>query len=194
MKIIYSGGYQKENDNSNKNSWWYRHENNIRVLDRAGKKVAVVTLAKADDHYQKYLDMLPGSVEIINNSVPEVDWGEYDAIYIAGGDTDILKNKLNSRGFSMDKLKNQVILLGDSAGAYVLSSFFYTDIDGAPGTDVEFHEAFNAEAKNICIAHSDNPYYVNDALIKKVRSFAKENDLSVVLLKENVEKVVEQNT
>jgi hypothetical protein len=71
-----------------------------------------------------------------------------------------------------------------------MCSYFFTDSDGDPGKQVKFYEGFNQDAKNICIAHSDNPYYTNGLLIQLVEDFATEHGLEVFSLKENEEKTL----
>ena len=189
MKVIYSGGYQKDLKTSYKNSWWYRHSG---LLD-SDAPAAVVTLAKPDGSYDQYLRKFP-KVHVIDRKISTVDWHNYKSIFIAGGPTDTLKEEVIKRDFSMDKLDPDVAVLGDSAGAYIMCAYFFTDSDGDPGKNVRFYEGFNANAKNICIAHADNPYYTNALLTRRVEEFAAKHDLEVFRLNENEEKVLEQNT
>jgi hypothetical protein len=185
MKIIYSGGYQKDLETSYKNSWWYRHTD---ILN-SDISVAVVTFAKPDGSYDRHLKQF-SKIEVIDRKVSSVDWAKYKALFIAGGPTDALKDEIIKRDFSLDKLSPDATILGDSAGAYIMCSYFFTDSDGDPGKQVEFHEGFNPAAKNICIAHADNPYYTNDLLISRVKDFANERGLEVFELKENEEMIL----
>lgn len=189
MKIIYSGGYQRDLESSYKNSWWYRHAD---ILSSDITKAAV-TLAKPDGSYDQHLKNFP-KVDVIDTKVNSVDWEKYKTIFIAGGPTDRLKEEMIKRDFAISKLHPDATILGDSAGAYIMCSYFFTDSDGDPGRNVKFYEGFNPGAKNICIAHADNPYYTNDLLIQQVKDFAAEHELEVFSLKENEEKVLEINT
>jgi peptidase E len=185
MKIIYSGGYQRNLETSYKNSWWYRYAD---ILN-SDVSVAVVTLAKPDGSYNQHLKQF-SKVEVIDRKSSIVDWSKYKAIFIAGGPTDTLKEEMVKRDFALSKLDPDAIVLGDSAGAYIMCSYFFTDSDGDPGKQVNFYEGFNPESKNIYIAHSDNPYYTNDLLIQLVKDFATEHGLEVFSLKENEEKTL----
>jgi peptidase E len=187
MKIIYSGGYQKDLETSYKNSWWYRHAD---ILN-SDIPMAVVTLAKPDGSYDKHLKQF-SKVKVIDRKVNSVDWAKYKAIFIAGGPTDTLKEELVKRDFALSKLDPDVLVLGDSAGAYIMCSYFFTDSDGDPGKQVKFYDGFNSGAKNICIAHADNPYYTNESVINQVEALATKHGLEVFSLNENVEKTIEQ--
>ncbi|HET7528994.1 MAG TPA: Type 1 glutamine amidotransferase-like domain-containing protein [Candidatus Saccharimonadales bacterium] len=186
MKIIYSGGYQRELEASYKNSWWYRHAD---ILS-SDIPTAVVTLAKPDGSYDQHLKKIP-MVEVIDRNTTSVDWAKYKAVFIAGGPTDVLREEMLKRDFDIRKLDHEAMVLGDSAGAYIMCSSFFTDSDGDPGKKVEFYEGFNPGAKNICVAHADNPYYTNNLLIRQVTDFASEHSLEVVKLKENEERILD---
>lgn len=190
MKIVLRGGFSDMTD-TRSSSFWYKYKKRVEGWINEGKSVAVVTLAKPDGYYQEQLDMWPNDVNEINSKTLKVKWDKFDVIILAGGYPKALLDALKKRKFSLDKLKKSVFILGDSAGAYILSSYFY---DTPPGEDrgktIEFLKGFNLKGKIITVAHANNPKYTNSLLLKKVQKFAKEKGLKVLMLEENEEKVI----
>lgn len=186
MNIIYSGGWNKYSEKSVKESLVYSFADVIKIMIKKGKKVGFVTLAKPDGRYDGLLQSIYDNPEIINSKTIAPDWQEYDGLIILGGDAKLLQDALNERKFSLPKLKNSLLIIGDSAGAYILSTYFYHSPPGEKrGFEIEFLRGFNPEAKVITIAHTNNPVYCNDTLITKVEAFAREHDLQVLKLTEN---------
>ena len=189
MKIIYRGGYNPNVEASIKKSFWYDYTSLINKIVNSGEKVAVVTLAKPDGYYDQFIRQHAKGVDIINSRKTSINWGDYAAVFLPGGDSSILYTELNNRGFALNKLKNDALVLGDSAGAYVLSSYFYySPVGENRGKIIEFREGFNKELNIITIAHTNNPIYTNDILIAKVEKFAGSKNLKIIRLAENEEK------
>lgn len=188
MKIVLRGGYS-DVTNTRSSSFWYEYEAQVKNWVKKGKKIAVITLARQDGYFRDLLDEWPNEIEIIDSKSKNVKWSSFDKIFIPGGAMADLLRGLKSKEFSLDKLKDTAFVLGDSAGAYVLSSYFY---DTPPGEDrgkvIKFVKGLNPKANIITMAHTNNPKYMNDLLTKKVRQFAKEKGLDVLMLRENQEK------
>lgn len=195
MKIIYSGGWNNKLDESIKASFMCTYHEVIKVAVASGKKIAMVTLAKEDDYYDYLITPLyAGYVDVIDSRNQNVAWASYDGIFMPGGKSSLLKAGLQKTGFRLNSLKKEVVLLGDSAGAHVLASYFYISPTGPlRGVEIEFAEGFNPEARLIGIAHKNNPVYCNEILISKVNIFAKEHGLRILILNENEQKIFENN-
>ena len=190
MKVVLRGGYNKLDEESFSNSFWYQYSSFVDELTEMGKKVAMVTLAKPDGVYDDLIQENMKGAEVIDSQVEKTSWGEFDAIFIPGGKNLKLRDGLKRLSFGLGVLKEGAFVLGDSAGAYMLSSFFFESPSGEDkGKTVDFYEGFNPQLKTITIAHADNSWHTNELLIEKVKNFAKERDLSVLKLKENEEKV-----
>ena len=98
---------------------------------------------------------------------------------------------LKKTNFSLNKLKKNVVILGDSAGAYVLSSYFYSLAPGKTrDNQIKFFPGFNPDAKVITVAHKNNPVYCNEILIANVNKFAKSKNVRVLMLNENEQKLL----
>lgn len=164
-------------------------------MQQNGKKVTLVTLAKPDGFYDKLIRSLYGDIEIINTASPHPDWSSYDGIFIPGGDTIVLKNRLQEFNFSLGVLKDTVMLLGDSAGAKVLAPYFFSSPKGERrGIDIEFIEGLYPRAGCIVIPHANNPLSCNDVLVSKVETFAQSKGISVLKLNENEQKLFQEGT
>ena len=191
MRVVLRGGYNKYEEKSLKNSFWYEYSDFVSDLVQQGKKVALVTLAKPDGEYDHFVEEKFDKVEIIDSKSVNVSWGEYDAIFFPGGDSLKLYNGLQNLDFSLKDVKSDVFILGDSAGAYVLSSHFFHSPPGEQrGKIIDFYEGLNPEAKVITIAHKNNPRFYNELLLNKVNTFAKEKGISMLILEENEEHVL----
>lgn len=190
MKIIYSGGWNDEHHESIHHCFLYSYQNNILKMQQNGKKVTLVTLAKPDGFYDDLIRSLYGNIEIINTASPHPDWSSYDGIFIPGGDTMALKERLIERNFSVAALKDSAIILGDSAGAKILAPYFFLSPKGERrGIDIEFIEGLYPRAKCIVIPHANNPLHYNDILITKIEAFAQSKGISVFKLNENEQKL-----
>lgn len=195
MKIIYSGGWNNKLDESIKASFMYTYNSTIKDAAAKGKKIAMVTLAKEDGHYDHLITPLyQGYVDVIDSKSQNVKWSSYDGIFMPGGKSSLLKSGLQKIGFDLKMLKKDVVLLGDSEGAHVLASYFYISPPGEMrGIEIEFTEGFNPDVKMIGIAHKNNPMYCNEILMSKVNAFAKEKGLQVLILSENEQKMWKDN-
>lgn len=190
MKIIYSGGWNNENQESIHQCFLYSYQNGILKMRQNGKKVALVTLAKPDGYYDDVIRSLYGDIEIINTASPNPDWSSYDGIFIPGGDTIVLKNRLQEFNFSLGALKDSVMLLGDSAGAKILAPFFFLSPKGERrGIDIEFIEGLHPQAGCIVIPHANNPLHCNDILLSKIEAYAHSKGIGVLTLNENEQKL-----
>ncbi len=192
MKLVYRGGYNKLSQESIKKSFWYDYKDLIKDGISAGRKVAIVTLAKPDNYFNKFIAELPEGIDTIDTKFLNPKWYEYDLIFIPGGDTLDLFKGLKSRGFNLSELKNGVVVVGDSAGAYVLSSYFYNSPPGEDrGKVLEFYKGLNPDANLITVAHVNNPVYCNNLLLEEVKKFANKKGLRILMLEENQEENLE---
>lgn len=117
--------------------------------------------------------------------LPKYSWEEYDLILIPGGDNLQLRDYFIKNNFKVSELKKDVIVIGDSAGAYTMSAYYSKSHKAEDGFSAS--EAFFPESKLITLAHVDNSRYVPEKLIDKLKEFAEEKGLEVLLLKENEE-------
>jgi len=196
MHLIYSGGYDKLSKKSVKNSFIYTFLPYLIKFKEAGKNIAFVTLAKPDGNFDdKIFPYYSNIVDIIDyTKIHSVKWITYDAIFIFGGDPVKLLDGLKESRFGLNQLKKEAIILGDSAGSYLLSTYFYNSPPGElRGEKIEFLEGFNPHAKIITVAHRNNSVFCNDKLLKKVNTFAKNKKLSVLILNENEQKLLRGN-
>lgn len=193
MKIIYSGGINKYDPEGYRKSYFYKYSKILREQIKNGKKICFVTLAKPDHYYDEHIIPQFGKdINIIGHSKKRrTDWNKYDLIFICGGDTPLLKKGLISKGFSLEKLKKESIILGDSAGAMVLASYFY---DSPDNLNLTFHKGLFPKANFVVCVHTNNPRYFNKGMLKKIEKFAKTKGLKVLMLKEYEEKLYEVST
>ena len=191
MKIIYRGGYNKKSEESTKKSVIYDYAATVKKLLSHGKAVAYVTLAKPDNFFDNYFfPLLPNTIKIIDSkNNKNADWKKFDVIFFLGGDAEKLHKGLTESRFTLDNLKKDAVLIGDSAGAMVLSSY-YADYKDDLKSQIVFFEGLNPKAKVIPIVHINNPNYVSPNLISSVHLFAEEKKLKVLELKENEEKLL----
>lgn len=185
MQIVYRGGYDKNNPVSLKNSFWFSYSKYIKGHVKEGKKIALVTLAKEDDH--KYDNRIEEQhlkdIDIIDSTFKQVNWFSYDAIFLLGGDPLLLYKRLSERQFSLNVLKEAVFLLGDSAGAMVLGKEFLV-------SDKKFilKKGFLKERKFFVFPHSDNPKYGGKFFFRLIVTIlAKLRGLKIISLRENEE-------
>lgn len=194
MKIIYSGGWNDQSERSTKESFIFTYHQVIREAVKKGRKIVFVTLAKPDGFYNNLLfPLYDGLIDVIDSTkLKNILWNSYDGIFIPGGTGLRLLDGLKSSSFELGKLKKEIVILGDSAGAYVLSSYFYSSPYGElRGKQMEFIEGLNPQARVISIAHKSNPKYTNDILISRVNAFAKEKGLRVLTLEENEQELLQ---
>lgn len=192
MKLLLRGGLNKLETDGYKKSYLFEYSDMVKKLIDQGKKVAYVTIAKPDGHYDK--DILPQfgeKVDILGRESTNVDWLTYDLIFLCGGTTNELKEGLLRTGFSFYSLKDNCVVLGDSAGAMLMAPFYYDTDDRI---NVEFKKGLYKETKIITAVHVNNPNYYNDILDEKVYEFAEENNLIVLRLVEHETKLFDEST
>ncbi len=183
MKLLYRGGLNKYDPEGWQKSYFYEYEDTYKRLISEGKKIAFVTFAKPDHFYDEYIiPQFGDAVDIIDNTSDDVNWSSYDLILLCGGDTVLLKKGLEAKNFDIAKLKPDAVVLGDSAGAMIMSPYFY---DTEDRVTLDFHHGIYDENHTIVIVHTNNERYCNDELIEKVSSFANEHGLQVLKLQEN---------
>jgi len=190
MNVIYRGGYNKNDEGSTKNSFFYEYADIVRTLTAKGIQVACVTLAKDDGHYDARIKENFGNIDTINHQTTVVNWSKYRLIFLCGGTTLRLRDGLLKLGFNIDTLGKSVVVLGDSAGAYLMSAYFF---DTSDRENLQFFEGAHPQSNVITIAHVNNSHYSNEKLIKSVKDFAKEKHLRVLSLNENEEKLLNNN-
>lgn len=185
MKITYRGGYNKRDPKQEMCFVLPSHSEFVQNSLRAGKRIAVITYAKPDGYYDSKIKKHFGDkVDIIATTTENPDWNSYDIVYLLGGSQHKLLELLQKNRFTLDKLKKETHLIGDSAGAIVLSAFFYwIEADG----QITFHEGLNPESNLIVIVHADNKSYSPKHLIDDVRTFAKQHGLEMLIVNENQE-------
>ncbi len=185
MQVTYKGGYNKLDPQHVNEFILASHAANVRTYISLGKKIAVVTYAKDDGYYDKRIRSFFGeTVDIINHTSSDPQWSTYDTLYLLGGDQLRLHKALQDHSFSLSNLKSDVQLVGDSAGAMVLSAFYYDMNDAG---EIQFHEGLYPESKRIVIVHADNPNYAPESLHKRVKEFALKHNLELLTLNENQE-------
>ena len=187
MKLLYRGGLNKYDPNGYKTSYFYEYSNTLLNLIKQGKNIGFVTMAKPDGHYDEHIIPQFGNiVDIIGSKTVVDDWKKYDLLFLCGGDTVQLRSKLEKKDFDIYKLKENVVVLGDSAGAMLMSPWLY---DTEDRKTLEFHKGIYTETNTIVIVHENNPKYCTPELEESVRNFAKERLLNVLCLKENETKL-----
>lgn len=185
MKISYRGVYNKTDLKSIQKSILSSHAQSAHEYLKDGKRLAVVTYAKDDGSYTEMIaHHLGPDVDIIEHTTQSPSWETYDVIYLLGGDHVRLKNALVANSFTISGLKNNVHLIGDSAGAMVLSAYFYVREDDGR---ITYYEGLYPESTCICIVHANNAHYSPEKLKENVREFAKDRKLRIIMLEENQE-------
>ncbi|MFA5932834.1 MAG: Type 1 glutamine amidotransferase-like domain-containing protein [Microgenomates group bacterium] len=192
MKIVYRGGYNKHSEESTKNSLIFEYADIVKELLSKGKKVVYVTLAKPDGFYDEYFyPLLPKTIQVVDSkNLDNVNWSDFDVIFLLGGLTIQLDECLRRSKFSLESLKEDVVLVGDSAGAYVLSKYYFEDHDDV-NVILEFRKGFCPQSRVITVAHVNNPHYVTPKILEEVHVFAKEKGIRVLELIENESKLLD---
>ncbi len=183
MKIIYRGGYQTENADK---SLFYEYADAIKNYINKGKSVVYVTFAKPDHYYDnRMIESLGTLPNIIDNSSTNAAWSTFDLIVMPGGEMDILQESLIKYGFSLDKLKNDVIIVGDSAGAYVLSKYYFEKEQSGDTIKYILVDGLNPKSNLITVGHIDNEKHCTPEKLTKAQRVADEVGARLLLLKEN---------
>lgn len=195
MKVIYRGGYNKHDEGNLKSSTFYEYADAIKKFIKNGKSVVVVTFAKPDHYYDEMLIETLGKLpEIINTKTPnKVKWGFYDLVLLPGGNTLTLKEKLVAYGFTTNKLKKSVVIIGDSAGAYVMSKYFagHRKTSTKENPEYRVEEGLYADSNLFTVAHINNPNHVTKEKIEMAKQSNKKLGSNILLLKENEAKLLE---
>lgn len=193
MKLLYRGGYNKYNEESIKNSYFYEYADVVIDLIKSNNKVGFVTLAKPDGHYdERIIELYGDAVDIIDTNTDINDWSVYDLLFLCGGNTTKLKTGLEDKDFTtLDVLKKDVVVLGDSAGSMLLSPWYYETEDTV---NLEFHKGLYPDPNTIVIVHDNNPRYCTPDMVKKISKFAQDNGLKVLSLSENETKLYKPET
>lgn len=192
MKLFYRGGLNKYDPQGYQKSYFYEYAATIKQMLVEGKRVCFVTLAKPDGYYDAHiLPQFGQQVDIIGNRTPAITWSRYDLIFLCGGDTLVLKEGLVRKQFDLSTLQEHVVILGDSAGAMLLSPYFYDTHDGRNST---FLEGIFPQTKTMVISHANNPRYCTPELVEQVEEFAAEKQLRLLTLAENETKLFDEAT
>jgi peptidase E len=125
--------------------------------------------------------------KIINHqSENNIDWASFDLIVIPGGETEVLKESLLKYNFSLDKCKQDALIIGDSAGAYILSKYYLGKRTvGDNINEYYLLEGLNPNSNILTVGHIDNPKHATEDKLIKARDFATKLNLDLLLLKEN---------
>ncbi len=191
MKIIYIGGYTNK-----RNSHFYNYCSNVKKFISVGKNVVFVTFGQKAGYFnQRFVELYGFIPEIIDeNSSKNINWNAYDLIYIPGGSSENLKKGLVEYGFDINKLKKDVIIIGDSAGANILSKYYLSKtIDMSEHTGYSLMDGLNPSSNLLVVCHTDN---IEKAPLEKLeiaKALSIKNGYRLLLLKENEAKLVENN-
>jgi peptidase E len=190
MKITYRGGYNKNNEESVKKSSLNCYNDKINYLFKEGKKIALVTAAMPKGYYLRHIKKeILNKCDVIERDSPgSINWQDYNLIIILGGDTKEIYESLKSKEFNLNKLKANVELIGDSAGAFVLSHWYpdhkykLDKKDNSFNESVAFHRGFLEKGNFICAVHYNR---LNEFAKFKIKEFADANSLEILKLNEN---------
>ena len=190
MKIIYRGGYNKNDEKSVKNSSIYCYNNKISSFFKKGKRIALIMAAMPKGYFLEYIkkEILNKCNVIERDYIGKINWRDYDLIIVFGGNTKDVHEFLKSKKFSFNKLKSDVELIGDSAGAFIFSRWYPNhkyklDKNGKLiWESVKFHKGFLEKGNFICMVHYNR---LNKFAQDKIKEFAKTKNLEILKLKEN---------
>lgn len=184
MKIIYVGGYTDKN-----NSHFIDYKNFVQEFINDRKQVLFVALGKDPGYFTSRIkDLYPNTPYILDISSPkEIVWGSYDLIYIIGGNTQQLTQNLSNFGFDLEKLKKGVVLLGDSAGANVLSKYYI----GKDSNGYTLEQGLNPQSNILVLCHCDNPEKTPQNKIEIAKKYAESKEARLVLLNENESVIID---
>jgi len=200
MKIVYSGGYDKYISESVGNSPFYRYASAVNSQIEKGKVVASINFAKPDSYYDSRLYEIykDNVISIDNRNKDKIDWSSYDVIFMPGGNPKWLKDKLLETGFSIDNFKENVVIIGDSAGAYVMAKYFPVydgEVENIDDRNLQEYaeEGLYPDSNALVIAHINNKRYVPDSSLELADRLADELDVKLLALEENEEKLLDEN-
>lgn len=193
-------GFDKYKKESVNNSIFYRYANVLNQQIEKGKVVASVNFAKPDYYYDSRLDEIFGGkiITIDNRNKGVINWKLYDIILMPGGNQKLLKEGLLKTGFSINNLKSNVIMIGDSAGAYVMGKYFPAydgEVENIEESDIKKYaeEGLYPNSNALVIAHINNKRYVPDSALELSKKLAKELNVEILALQENEEKLLDEN-
>lgn len=193
MKIIYVGGYS---DINRKKSHFYEYCQPVKHLMDKGRNVVFVNFAQTPGYFNQRLielyDILPNIID--TNRKEKVDWGVYDLLYISGGNTKDLKQSLVKYGFDLNKLKESVIVICDSAGANVMSKYYLGKSIGNGGSlEYVLTEGLNPASNLLTVCHVDNPQKAPLGKIERAKVESVKTGARLLLLKENESRMTVDN-
>lgn len=180
MKIIYVGGYSDK-----ENSHFTRIAPMVKEFMNNGKNIVFVNFAKEAGYFNERLIQIYGFLpQTIDDNTPnDIKWETYDLIYIPGGATKKLKQALEDYGFDIKKLKEDVTVIGDSAGANILAKYYIgTKMDTS---EYSIENGFNPESNILVLPHVDNIDKTPQDKIEYASKKAKELNAELLLLDEN---------
>lgn len=135
MKVILHGGYS--NQNNSENDQFYREI--VKDINKDTVKVLLVLFAKREEAQEELFNQTVSNFKKIENvafnfiKAEQVNFieqvRESDVVYLSGGQTIKLINILKSFPDFISSLKDKVVV-GDSAGTYALSAWFYSKSEG----------------------------------------------------------------
>lgn len=178
MKVIYIGGYTDKN-----NSHFINYKSFVQEFINDSKQVIFVALGQEPGYFASRIkDLYPNTPYILDSNYrKEMDWSSYDLIYMIGGNTQQLKQGLLNFGFDLEKIKKDVVLLGDSAGANVLSKYYI----GTSSIGYTMELGLNPQSNILVLCHCDNPEKTPQNKIEIAKKYAEATNARLVLLNEN---------
>ncbi len=121
-KFILHGGYTSDDNEDNKNFF--------KEVTKSAKQILCIYFAKEKNRWEEafendkkktnFKNLILANEEEIENQIKEAD-----TIWIRGGDTDLLKEKLSKINFK-ELIKGKTIA-GSSAGVYVLVKYYFSN-------------------------------------------------------------------
>lgn len=192
MKVVYSGGLNKYKPDGFGKSYLYEYSTTVKKLIETGKGVCFVTLAKPDHYYDEHIvPQFGDSVDIIGRKTnDDINWRQYDLVFLCGGDQLKLKEELLKKRFNIKNLRKHVVVLGDSAGAVIMAPYFYYYSDDM--VNVKFKKGLYPKSGVIVAVHTNNPRYFNKVMRERIEKFAKKHSLGVLELEENETKLFDE--
>lgn len=192
MKLLFRGGLNKYESDGYLRSYFHEYSSTISKLIDEEQNVGFVTIAKPDGYYDDHILSRFGSkVDIIDRSYKVQNWRKYDLLILCGGDTVVLKKGLINNNFDIYDLRDEVVVLGDSAGAMIMAPWLY---DTKERISVDFHEGIYPDTNVIVIPHYNNPRYCSSELEGAVKEFAVQKKLEVLCLDENETVLYDHNS
>lgn len=195
MKLIRSGGTNSSLTKDQPEYYTHGYGNSVMVqikptldaLIEEGGEIAICVAAKPDKHHydQRLLDAGFRLEElVILGREDGAAWSQYSAVIMLGGETRALYSWLIRTQFSIESLTQCSILVGDSAGAYVLSGKFLMDYT-PDGKSFEIHDGFIPSLNQLIASHANNTYYHQADAREAFSKWCKDNGCEFIPLEEN---------